>query len=363
PAAGYLPAGGRMPELGGKAITLADLATHTSGLPRLPTNFSPKDPTNPYADYTVDDLHRFLASYPLPRDPGATWEYSNLGFGLLGDLLARRAGMDYEALVKARVLTPLGMTSTTIALTPDEKQRLAAGHDSSLRPAANWDLPALAGAGALRSTANDLLTFLAAELGYADTPLKADMALLLTVRRPTASSTMSQALGWEVLTTPVGEIVQHGGGTGGYHTLIAFNPKTRVGVVVLTNAQTLMGADDIGLHLLTGSPVANLPPPAPPPPERHAVAVAPEVLQRYVGRYLVAPGVVIDVTREGGRLLAQITGQATFEIFPESPTDFFWKIVDAQLTFQVGPDGRATGLVLRQNGRNLPAKRVEAAAP
>jgi hypothetical protein len=216
----------------------------------------------------------------------------------------------------------------------------------------------LAGAGGLRSTANDLLTFLAAEMGYADTPLKADMAFLLTVRRATGTPDLSQALGWEVLTTPSGEIVQHGGGTGGYHTLMAFNPKTRVGVVVLTNAETVMGADDIGMHILIGSPVAILPPPPPPAPERHAIAVPPEVLERYVGRYQLAPQVFVTVTRDGDHLFAQLTGQGTFEIFPEAPADFFWKIVDAQVSFDVGPDGRATGLVLHQNGRDSPGARV-----
>ena len=358
PVAKYLPGDVHMPERAGKAITLVDLATHTSGLPRLPTNMAPKDPANPYADYSMDQLYRFLSGYRLTSDPGASWAYSNLGFGLLGEALARRAGTDYQALVKARVLTPLGMASTTIALTPDEAARMAVGHDSSLRPVENWDLPSLAGAGALRSTANDLLTFLAANLGYAQPPLKGDMDMLLSVQRPTPTPRLSQALGWEVLTTPAGEIVQHGGGTGGFHTLIAFDARTRVGVVVLTNAETVMGADDIGLHFLTGSPVASLAPPAPPPLEHHAIALTPEALQAFVGRYQLAPQAFIVITRDGDHLFAQLTGQPAYEVFPESPTGFFWKIVDAQVSFQLDPEGRAIGLVLHQNGRDLPAPRA-----
>ena len=358
PAARYLPAGVILPGHDGKPITLVDLATHTSGLPRMPGNFAPKNPANPYADYTTDQLYQFLSSYRLQRDPGARWEYSNLGFGLLGQLLARRAGTDYETLVKARVLDPLGMSSTTITLTPDERSRLAVGHDSSLARTKNWDIGSLAGAGGLRSTANDLLTFLAAEMGYGDTPLKSDMAFLLTVRRPTWTPNLSQALGWEVLSTPSGEIVQHGGGTGGYHTLVAFNPRTRVGIVVLTNAETVTGADDIGMHILIGSPVLTLQPPPPPPPERHAIAVAPEVLDRYVGRYQMAPEAFVTISRDGDHLFAQLTGQAVYEVFPEAPAAFFWKVVDAQLTFEVGADGRATRLILHQNGRDLPGPRV-----
>ena len=234
-------------------------------------------------------------------------------------MLSRRAGSDYETLVKARVLGPLGMTSTTITLTPEETSRLAVGHDSSLSRTTNWDVPVLAGAGGLRSTANDLLTFLAAELGYTDTPVKADMAFLLTVRRPTGVPNLSQALGWEVLSTPSGDIIQHGGGTGGYHTLVAFSPKTRVGVVVLTNAETVMGADDIGLQVsLQGwSPVATLPPPPPPASSAAAIALGPEVLDRYVGRYQLAAQAFLTVTRDGDRLFAQLTGQGSYEIFPQ----------------------------------------------
>jgi len=363
PAAKYLPPGVKMPEKDGKQITLVDLATHTSGLPRLPGNIAPKDPANPYADYSTEQLYQFLSGYQLTRDPGAQWDYSNLGVGLLGHLLARRAGVDYETLVKARVLGPLRMASTTITLTPEETARLAAGHNSSLVHVPGWDLPTLAGAGALRSTANDLLTFLAANLGYADTPLKADMAAVLAVSRPMPAPNMQQALGWEVRDAPAGKIVQHGGGTGGYHTYIAFDPRRRTGVVVLTNAETIMGGDDIALHILTGSPVATLAPPPPPPPVRTAIAVPPEVLQRYVGVYQLAPQVVITVTRDGDRLFAQLTGQGAFEIFPESQAAFFWKVVDAQATFDIGPDGRATGLVLHQGGRDLPARRIEATTP
>ncbi|HEX3107684.1 MAG TPA: serine hydrolase, partial [Thermoanaerobaculia bacterium] len=104
PVSKYLPPGVKVPERNGKKITLVDLATHTSGLPRMPTNFHPKDPGNPYADYTVAQLYEFLSSYELTRDPGSQYEYSNLGGGLLGHVLALRAGTDYETLVRKRIL-------------------------------------------------------------------------------------------------------------------------------------------------------------------------------------------------------------------------------------------------------------------
>jgi hypothetical protein len=104
--------------------------------------------------------------------------------------------------------------------------------------------------------------------------------------------------------------------------------------------------------------VASLPPPPPRPPERHAVAVSSEVLQSYIGRYQLAPQAFVTVTREGDHLFAQVTGQEVYEIFPEGPKEFFWKVVDAQVTFDVAPDGHATGLVLHQNGRDVSAKRI-----
>src|ERR1700685_4616941 len=132
PIAKYVPATAKIPQRDGQQITLVDLATHTSGLPRMPTNFNPKDPANPYIDYTEDQLYTFLSSYELTRDVGVKFVYSNLGFGLLGQGLARRNGTDYETLVETRICEPLGMKSTRITLTPEMEQRFAAGHSSDL---------------------------------------------------------------------------------------------------------------------------------------------------------------------------------------------------------------------------------------
>ena len=122
PVSKYLPDGVKVPERNGRAITLVDLATHTSGLPRLPGNLHPKDPANPYADYSSEQLYEFLSTYQLPRDVGSKFEYSNLGGGLLGFALARRAGTDYESLVRSRITAPLGMKSTGITLSPGNER-------------------------------------------------------------------------------------------------------------------------------------------------------------------------------------------------------------------------------------------------
>src|SRR5262249_18223278 len=156
----YLPASVRMPEFEGAPITLLDLATYTSGLPRMPSNFAPKDPNNPYIDYTAERLYDFLSNHTLRFKPRTHYEYANLGFGLLGHVFELRAGCSYEELVVSRICAPLGMDDTRITLSGSMQQRLARGHNSALAPVANWDFLAMAGAGALRSTANDLLKFL-----------------------------------------------------------------------------------------------------------------------------------------------------------------------------------------------------------
>ena len=355
PVAKYLPAEVKVPERHGRVITLLDLSTHTSGLPRLPSNLQPKDSANPYVDYTAELLYQFLSTYQLPRDIGSEFEYSNLGAGLLGFALARRAGMGYEQLVHTRIAGPLGMKSTGIALTPDMKARLAVGHNAELKPVPNWDFDALAGCGALRSDANDLLTFLAANLGYIKSPLAPAMASMRAVRRPTGTASLGEiGLGWLIVKPSSYEIVWHNGGTGGYRSFVGFVPSTRVGVVVLSNTFTATGVDDIGMHLLDSHA------PLMAPPKQHKeIDVDPKLFDAYVGQYQLAPNFILTVTREEDKLFVQATGQPKFQIFPESALEFFLKVVDAQITFETDSTGRAVSLVLHQNGRNVPGKRIQ----
>jgi D-alanyl-D-alanine-carboxypeptidase/D-alanyl-D-alanine-endopeptidase len=257
PVAKYLPEGVKVPERGGRRITLEDLATHTSGLPRLPSNLKPANPANPYADYSAERLYEFLSAYKMWRDIGSGFEYSNLGGGLLGHALARRAGMSYEALATSRIAQPLHMRSTRITLSAEMQVRLAVGHNAALAAVPNFDYQALAGTGALRSSANDLLVFVAANLGYAKSPLAPAMAAMLKVRRPTTIPGTEMALGWVVASDG---IVWRNGSTAGYRSFVGYDPKSRTGVAVLSNTFTNTGLNDIGMHLLDARiPLANPP--------------------------------------------------------------------------------------------------------
>jgi len=353
PAAKYLPPNVKMPERNGRSITLIDLATHTSSLPRLPGNMPRKDPANPYADYSVEQLYQFLSTHELTRDIGSQYEYSNLGDGLLGHVLARRADMDYEALVRSRICDILGMNGTVITLTPEMKVRLAAGHNKSMEAVPNWNLPTLAGAGALRSTANDILTFLAATLCYTNSPLAPAMAAMLKERRPTGNPALEVALGWHILTANGKEIPCHDGGTGGYRSFMGIDPKAGAGVVALSNALTVAGVDDIGRHLLDPSvPLMQL-------KEHKEVTVDPGLFDGYTGRYQLRPNFIMAITREGDQLFGQATGQPKFQMFPEGDRDYFLKVVEAQVTFVTDSNGRATELIWHQAGRDHHAERVE----
>ena len=358
PAAKYLPEHVKMPERSGKSITLHDLSTHSSGLPSLPSNFKPKDLRNPYADYRVDDLYQFLSGYELSRDPGSKLEYSNLGGGLLGHLLAYRAGTDYESLIRTRITRPLSMPDTGITLSSSMRQRMATGHTAMLAPTTNWDLPTLAGAGALRSSANDMLTFLEALLGYKESPLAPAMKAMFEVRRLDAKI----GLGWLIYSADGREIANHDGGTGGFRSWVGYDPKERTGVVVLSNG-TRSGVEDIGLHLLNPKfPLAN-----PQPPKQHTeIHIDPKLLDNYTGRYQVTPNLILEITRDGDRLFAQgfaqVTGQAIvlpkFELFPEGEKSFFARAADHQITFETGPEGRATSFILHKAGRDTTAPRL-----
>ncbi len=243
PVRKYLPADA-VPPGDGPEIRLVDLATQTSGLPRLPGNMKPKDFANPYADYTPQLLYAFLGQVSLKRSAGAKFLYSNLGMGLLGHALSLRYGKSYEQMIADLITGPLKMNDTSIKLNADEKKRLAPGHDAKGQVAQNWDLDALAGAGALRSTAGDMLKYVHAQI---NPPESMKAAIEMThVSRADVGQGMHIGLAW--LIKADGKTTWHNGGTGGYTSYASFNEAGKSGVVVLVNAQVPL-TDQIGDRL------------------------------------------------------------------------------------------------------------------
>jgi len=356
PVRKYLPEGTVLPKEGDREITLEDLATQRSGLPRLPDNMEPADTADPYVDYTAERLYAFLAHAKLNHPIGSTYEYSNLGVGLLGHVLTRAAKLDYDALVKARIARPLNMPVTSTTVAPDKKANLATPHalaGAKPEPVKPWTwtpATAVTGAGGLRSSARDMLRYIAANAGVPDTPLKAAMKEAQRPRAETGSKAMAVGLGWHVRRSGERMIIWHNGGTGGFHSFCGFDPTTRTGVVVLANSTE--DIDDIGLHLLDESqPLTAV---------RKTLTLDEAKLARLDGFYDIG-GQTITVTHEGTQLFAQLTGQPRFPVFPKSEKLFFYKVVPAELEFDLPAEGPATGVTLHQGGRDVPAKRVAAA--
>lgn len=466
PAQKYLPSSVKLPTQDGKQVTLGHLSDHTSALARMPSNFTPKDPANPYADYTVEQMYTFLNGYTLPRDIGSKYEYSNLAQGLLGHILALKAGTSYEALMLSKIATPLGMKETKITFDDKMKQNLAMGYSQGMQ-VSNWDIPTLAGAGAIRSSVHDMLIYLQANMGLKKSKVYPAMQLSHQPRHDKAGGTTRVGLGWHISKGAEGDIIWHNGGTGGYRTFAGFVLETGKGVVVLTNSDK--GADDIGFHLLNSADklievkksalveikkqldaqgaeaawklyenlkkdptngfnedefnttgytyleggntkaalalfkinVLEYPKSANAydsygealmkdgqkeaaienykkslelnPGNTNAtemlaqmgvgegVKVFPveeSVLESYVGVYELAPNFTITITRKGSQLFGQATGQGQFELFAKSATEFFLKIVEAQVTFSV-KDGKVESMTLFQGGQVIPGKKIK----
>ncbi len=291
PVAELLPPGVQVPSRNGRQIQLVDLATHSSGLPRMPDNFAPGNPADAYRTYSVASFYDFLRRHELRRDIGVEAEYSNLGVGLLGHALALRAGTSYESVVTARILEPLKMTSTKVTLSAADLARLAPGHSVSGEPVPRWDLSEpMAGAGALRSTADDMLAFLAANL----TPPEGG-TLRSAIRRAqtphfTGPGGEQAGLGWGMSVLKGDRhVLTHTGGTGGYITFVALDPERRLGVVVLRNQ--IANSSRLGLHLLEPRIPASL------APIRRAFTAMPIVLA-----LLLVAGVFVAWRRTGGSM-------------------------------------------------------------
>jgi serine-type D-Ala-D-Ala carboxypeptidase/endopeptidase len=258
----YLPEGVTMPRFEETEITLRHLATHTSGLPRIPNDMESVPGycfLNPYANYTVEDMYAFLSRYQLTRKPGTQYEYSNLGMGLLGNLLASKNDMTYEQLVEERICNPLHLADTRITLSSDQRTRLSQGYTTYISfgtrpvpiPVPNLDLSAFEGAGALRSTLNDLLSYAEACMGITETSLRAAMDLSMTPDF-TIDDVLRVGLGWHFLDANDGSepVVWHDGATGGHSCFLGFLRESKIAVILLNNTDSV--PDLAALQILDG---------------------------------------------------------------------------------------------------------------
>ncbi len=335
----------------GNTITFKHLSHHVSGLPVMPDNIAPADSTNPFDGYSRAMLTEYMLSARPEQKPGEGYEYSNLGVGLLGDLLSRQAEVSYESLLKEKLTGPLKMSNTTIKLTPEQLSRFAPPHNAALLPDKSWDFDALAGCGAIRSNIDDMLLFAKASLNPPEGPLGKAIELAWTQHKPAKNGNHAMGLGWMIALD--GSTRWHNGQTGGYQSMILVSRQSKCAVVLLCNTagsgtdalteqiiQTVMGLD------------------VQPKTFDKEFKVDPKVAKRLEGKYELAPGIIITVRVKEGRMVAQISGQQFLALIPKSETEWKYQLVDATLKFELPESGSSPKVTLLQAGREMHSPRL-----
>ncbi len=352
PVSTYLP---EYPD--GEQITIHQLLNHTAGVPDY-TSFpdfldTVRQPT------TLEELVARFKDEPLEFTPGERYSYSNSGYVLLTQIIERVSGQTYTDYVREHIFEPLSMADSGYDSHEAVLANRASGYDftgDDYVNAAFVDMTFAVGAGGLYSTAEDLYkwnqaletdTFLSA-------PSLAAMFAPTIVVDESADPPSYYGYGWEMTEHLGRRLIWHVGRLAGFVMMTARYPDEEVVVIVLSNVGTASPdiiAQDMAA-IVFGEPYEL-------PKERRIIQVDPTTNQAYVGRYELRPDFILTVTLEGGRLFVQGTGQPKFEIYPESETEFFLKVTDAQLTFVVDDAGAVTGLILHQGGRDLPAPKLE----
>jgi CubicO group peptidase (beta-lactamase class C family) len=328
-------------------ITIFNLLTHTSGIPNF-TSFPEYKTIEPFAKTSAELLKLFIDK-PLEFPPGEKWNYSNSGYIALGCIVEKVSGESYAKFVQDHIFAPLGMKDSGYDSHATIIERRAAGYSHSEHGIVNAgyiDMSIPFSAGALYSTSEDLLRWEQGLFG-------GKLLTAASLAKMTTPFKDNYAFGLEVRDIPGGKKISHGGGIEGFNTMMIHVPEKKLTVIALSN---LNGAapDRIADHLVSvafGEKVVL-------PSERKTINVPAPVLAEYAGTYRLRPGFDLVVTLEGSQLMTQATGQSKLPVFAESETKFFPKVVDAQIEFVRGKDGKVDHLILHQGGRDTEAPRV-----
>lgn len=323
-------------------ITIYHLLTHTSGIPNF-TEF-PDYHASEATPATPEELVARFRDKPLQFQPGEAWRYSNSGYVLLGYLIEKITGQRYRDFVEENIFRPLGMQNSgydsNAAIIPHRAAGYSPGPDGPVN-AGYIDMSIPFSAGALYSTTNDLFRW---EQGlFVGKLLSAEsFEKMMTPFRD------DYACGVVVHTVKGHKVIDHGGGIEGYSTMLAYYPDDKVTIIALGNIESGASAEIVSslAPIARGEKVIL-------PSERKAIALQPDSLSKYVGTYELSPKFSIVITLEGDQLMAQATNQPKFSIFPESETQFFYKVVDAQLEFFKNDQEQITHLVLHEGGKDI----------
>lgn len=369
PIGDFLPPEVQVPNGAKGDIRLFDLATHTSGLPNIGANFwqdgdniyDPDTAGRRWSGYTQAQLFESLQSHSssIERDP--EFVYSNLGMGLLGHLLELKSGKSYEELLVERICKPLEMRSTCLTLSEDMRARRAQGHNADSKPSEPWDGEgsALAGAFAIRSTPNDLMIFLKANLGLVDSTLSS--AIEATHTEQFKRNNLEQVgLGWN---RNKFQVVFHSGTTGGFRCSMFMLPESKVGTFVITNTQVGGGTDARAAEFeKIGGSLLNALVGAPPLPVSlpKAASLGSDQLTDYIGQYNLrsedSDG--LRISAADGKLHALIPGRITRQLYPQAEDIFFMKEYDVELTFERDDERNVQGVSARIGDQSQTLQRV-----
>jgi CubicO group peptidase (beta-lactamase class C family) len=331
-------------------VTIYHLLNHTSGIPSF-TSFPDYGPTEAIPT-TPEKLVARFRDKPLEFQPGEKWNYSNSGYVLLGYLIEKITGESYAKFVRENIFRPLEMQDSGY----DSNSAIILHRASGYAPGPTG--PENAGfvhmsiphaAGALYSTTEDLLRW---EQGLFGGKLLTPESLV----KMTTPFKDNYAFGLEVHDVGSRKVIEHGGGIEGFNTQVAYYPESKLVVIVLGNLNG--GAPgEIAKKLATvafGEKVVL-------PGERKEITVEPKILAQYAGTYEIAPTFQIVMSVEDGQLMTQATGQPKVQMFAESDSKFFLKVVDAEVDFVKNEKGEVTHLVLHQGGQDVKGVRKPAA--
>jgi D-alanyl-D-alanine-carboxypeptidase/D-alanyl-D-alanine-endopeptidase len=355
--AAHLPAGTTVPSVDGAPIRLVHLATHTSGLARLPSNLRTGG-VDPYATYDAGALYAGLAAARPTRAPGGHYAYSNFGTGALGHALARATGVEsYEQLCLARLCVVHGFDDTRVVPSPEQSTRLAPPHDEALRPSASWGFDALAAAGGLRATTDDLVRFGQLFVAGATHTHAAAAALTLDVHS-TPEGGPPMGLGWHHARglDAFTRVVAHEGQTGGYHSVLLVAPEERIVVTVLANAPC-ESLGQLGVALLRRAHGAMVEPRAIAPLVANDDTLQQRALVELPGTYTVGVLDSVEIEATEGALFARRARRPRVRLNPVSGDRYEYRVVEGALEVLRDADGGVRGVALIDGDRREEARR------
>lgn len=338
-------------------VTLAQLLTHSSGIPDAPEIAEGSHGGDLRQPRTADEMISRAGGKPLEFTPGSQYKYCNVCYIMLSRVVEKVSGKSYADYLQEHILLPAGMTGTGIDEAGSVVPRRAAGYNwdgQSYRNAQFIEMSNVSGAGSLISTVGDMYKWDRAL--YTDAILSSAAREAYFTPRVSLGAGQSYAYGWRIKATPDHTLAEHSGGINGFNAFVIRDPVTQLYVVVLGNVEEVSSQNVAeGLAAIAYGEPYDMPGE---PNAAGALPVAPAVLEKYAGSYQVTADMVVLITAEGSRLFAEVPGQPKFELFPTSETDFIAKVADIKLQFLVGADGTVTEVVIREGGQEIHAAKL-----